>query len=548
MIYTYVPAAADWLRILPQLIVLSAALLTLIVDLFLPARRKAWLNVVALAGVIGAGVATALMFTMGDGQDAFYGLVRSDWTALLAYLIILFAAALGILFSPDYLTRRAFAHHGEYYALLLLSTFGMMLMSAAASLMIVFVGLEALSLPLYVLCAILPRDLRSQESGLKYFLLSSFASAFLLYGIALTFGSVGTSNLAAIRVFVTANPFSLISGYGPILVVAIGLMAVGLAFKVSAVPFQAWTPDVYVGAPAPVTAFMSVGTKVAAFVATARIFLAALFPLTAQWQPIFWVLTILTIVAGNLLAITQRDVKRMLAYSSVANAGYMLIAITIATQQAYAALLVYLATYAVMNLGAFGVVGLVERANKTGATLDDFAGLGRRRPLLAAAMAVFLFSLAGIPLTSGFVGKFSVFYTAVQGGHLDLALLGAVASVAGMFYYLRVVWAMYFTEPEGAVAPILPVSESTPAPDEQPVGEAASADGGADGGAVAVAERVVVATPATTQEQATAKEPAAILSSIGLAIAVIGVFALGVAPWLVTPVAAEAARMLFAGR
>jgi NADH-quinone oxidoreductase subunit N len=544
MTYTYVPAAADWLRILPQLIVLGSALLTLIVDLFLPARRKAWLYIVALAGVIGAGVATALMFTMGDGQDAFFGMVRSDGTALLAYLIILFAATLGILFSPDYLARRTFAHHGEYYALLLLSTFGMMLMSAAASLMIVFVGLEALSLPLYILCAILPRDLRSQESGLKYFLLSSFASAFLLYGIALTFGSVGTSNLAAIRAFVTANTFSLISGYGPILVVAIGLMAVGLAFKVSAVPFQAWTPDVYVGAPAPVTAFMSVGTKVAAFVATARIFLDALFPLTAQWQPIFWVLTILTIVVGNLLAITQRDVKRMLAYSSVANAGYMLIAITVATQQAYAALLVYLATYAVMNLGAFGVVGLVERADKTGATLDDFAGLGRRRPLLAGAMTVFLFALAGIPLTSGFVGKFSVFFTAVQGGHLDLALLGAVASVAGMFYYLRVVWAMYFTEPEGAVAPISPASDLTPAPDEQPVSEPASADSGA----VAVAERIAVATSSTTQERATTEEPASILSSIGLAIAVVGVFALGIAPWLVTPVAAEAARMLFAGR
>jgi NADH-quinone oxidoreductase subunit N len=544
MIYTYVHAASDWLRILPQLIVLGAALLTLIVDLFLPEGRKIWLYVVALAGVIGAGVATALMFTMGDGQDAFYGLVRSDWTALLAYLIILFSAALGILFSPDYLTRRTFAHHGEYYALLLLSTFGMMLMSAAASLMIVFVGLEALSLPLYILCAILPRDLRSQESGLKYFLLSSFASAFLLYGIALTFGSVGASNLAAIRAFVTANPFSLISGYGPILVVAIGLMAVGLAFKVSAAPFQAWTPDVYVGAPAPVTAFMSVGTKVAAFVAIARVFLDALFPLTAQWQPIFWVLTILTIVIGNLLAITQRDVKRMLAYSSVANAGYMLIAIAVATQQAYAALLVYLATYAVMNVGAFGVVGLVERADKTGATLDDFAGLGRRRPLLAGAMAVFLFALAGIPLTSGFVGKFSVFYTAVQGDHLDLALIGAVASVAGMFYYLRVVWAMYFTEAQGAVAPTSPVSDLTPVSEDQPIAEATSADGGA----VAVAERVTAPVAVATQEQPIEKAPASILSSIGLAIAVIGVFALGIAPWLVTPVAAEAARMLFAGR
>jgi NADH-quinone oxidoreductase subunit N len=544
MTYTYVPAAADWLRILPELIVLGAALLTLIVDLFLPVGRKAWLYLVALTGVISAGVATALMFSLGDGQDAFYSMVRSDWTALLAYLIILFAAALGIVFSPDYLRHRAFAHHGEYYALLLLSTFGMMLMSAAASLMIVFVGLEALSLPLYILCAILPRDLRSQEAGLKYFLLSSFASAFLLYGIALTFGSVGSSNLTAIRAFVTANPFSLISGYGPILVVAIGLMAVGLAFKVSAVPFQAWTPDVYVGAPTPVTAFMSVGTKVAAFVATARIFFDALQPLTAQWQPIFWVLTILTIVVGNLLAISQRDVKRMLAYSSVANAGYMLIAITVATQQAYAALLVYLATYAVMNLGAFGVVGLVERADKTGATLDDFAGLGRRQPALAGAMAVFLFALAGIPLTSGFVGKFSVFFSAVQGSHLDLALLGAVASVAGMFYYLRVVWAMYFTGASPADARVAPAAGAPETTEGQLVVETPSGDGGA----VAVAERVAVVNPAAMQEQPSEKEPASILSAMGLALAVIGVFALGIAPWLITPVAAEAARALFAGR
>ena len=186
----------------------------------------------------------------------------------------------------------------------------------------------------------------------------------------------------------------------------------------------------------------------------------------------------------------------------------------------------------------------VERADKTGATLDDFAGLGRRRPLLAGAMAVFLFALAGIPLTSGFVGKFSVFYTAVQGGHLGLALLGAVASVAGMYYYLRVVWAMYFTEAQEVVAPVSTISDLTPAPDERAISESASADGGA----IAVAERVAVATPAATQEQATAKEPASILSSIGLAVAVIGVFALGIAPWLVTPVAAEAARMLFAGR
>jgi NADH-quinone oxidoreductase subunit N len=235
-----------------------------------------------------------------------------------------------------------------------------------------------------------------------------------------------------------------------------------------------------------------------------------------------------------------------LAYSSVANAGYMLIAIAVASQQAYAALLIYLATYAVMNLGAFGVVGVVERAHKTGATLDDFSGLGRKRPLLAGAMAVFLFALAGIPLTSGFVGKFSVFYAAVQGNQLDLALLGAVASVAGMFYYLRVVWAMYFTEPQGAAAPLSPAPDVTPTPTEQPIAQTIAADG--DGGAVAVAERVAVATPAATQEPLTADASTSILSSIGLALAVIGVFALGVAPWLVTPLAAEAARMLSAGR
>jgi NADH-quinone oxidoreductase subunit N len=261
-------------------------------------------------------------------------------------------------------------------------------------------------------------------------------------------------------------------------------MAVGFCFKVSTVPFHTWTPDVYVGAPTTITAFMSVGTKVAAFVALARVFLLALYPQHAYWQPIFWAVAILSMVVGNFLAVTQTDVKRMLAYSSVAHAGYIMVGIATGTVLGFSAVLVYLATYAVMNLGAFGVVLVLERRNGTGTTLGDYAGLARRQPVLAAVMLICMLSLAGVPPSAGFVGKWDVFYAAIVGGHLELAIVGILASVLGMFYYLRVIWAMYFVEP--ATVPVPAAASPVLAPQPALVAVAV-ASGSAGAGAMAVA-------------------------------------------------------------
>jgi len=538
MIFSYTPSSADWLRVLPELVLLAAAMLVLLADLIAPAGQRGWLALVGLLGTLGAAVATGGMFIAGDGATAFFNMIASDWAALLADAIILVALALGLLFSPSYLARSEVTHVGEYYALLLLAALGMMLMASATNLMVVFVGLETLSLALYILCAILPGRLRSQEAGMKYFLLSSFASAFLLYGMALAYGSAGTTSLTGIRDFLDAHPLSFTTGFGPLLVVALGLMAVGFSFKVSAIPFQAWTPDVYVGAPTPVTAFMSAGTKVAAFLALARVFIVALHPVAAVWTPVFWALAVLTMIGGNIAAVTQRDVKRMLAYSSVANGGYMLIAAAVATRDAVAALLIYLVVYAVSNVGAFGAVQALERPDGGGTTLEDFAGLARRRPWLAASMAVFLFSLAGVPTLAGFIGKWYIFRAAVLGGHLELAIIGALASVVGIYYYLRVVWAMYFTEPRDELAaPGRGIRPSAgPAEVTSPPASAAAQTAGS---AVAVAEPATVTTGAAVMRP---RLPDGV--AIGLALVALGTVALGIVPLLITQVADAAAAGL----
>jgi NADH-quinone oxidoreductase subunit N len=543
--FTYTPTAADWLRILPELALLGTVMLVLAVDLVAPARQKSWLAYVGLLGVVAAIAVTGGMLAMGDGKSAFFGMLASDGAALVADLLILGAVGVALLFSPAYLARFGVRHLGEYYALLLLSALGMMLMSAGSNLMIVFVGLEMFSLALYVLCAMLPRRARSQEAGMKYFLLSSFASAFLLYGMALTFGSAGTTDLGGIRRFLDMHPFTLSGGYGPLLLAALALMAVGLSFKISAVPFQAWTPDVYVGAPTPVTAFMSVGTKVAAFLAIVRVFVVALHPVLAVWTPVFWAIAVLTMVAGNLFAISQRDVKRMLAYSSIANAGYMLIAIAVPTRDALAALLIYLAAYTAMNLGAFGVVAALERGDGSGTTLDGFAGLSRRRPALAAALAIFLFGLAGVPALAGFIGKWYVFRAAVLGNHTELAIIGALASVAGIFYYFRVIWAMYFTDVEEVMAAAR--GELTPSQlPSTPAGAHGTVATGTAGSAVAVAEPTTTAqSPARRADSrmSPADEPLRIGVSlgVGLAIALLGTVLLGIIPGLFTQFASSIA-------
>jgi NADH-quinone oxidoreductase subunit N len=437
----------------------------------------------------------------------------------------------------------------------------MMLMASAANLMTIFVGLELFSLCLYILCAYIARRFSSQESGMKYFLLSSFASGFLLYGMALSYGATGATSLAGIRAFLDAHPFQLTSGYGPLLLAGFCLMAVGFCFKVSGVPFHFWTPDVYVGAPTTVTAFMSVGTKVAAFVALARTFHFALAPLVGDWAPIFWAVAVLSMVFGNILAVTQSDVKRMLAYSSVAHAGYILVGIATGTVLGFAAVLVYLACYCVMNIGAFGVVLVLERRAGQGSELANYAGLSRRYPALAAVMAICLFALAGIPPSGGFIGKWDVFYAAIVGGHLELAIIGLVASIFGMYYYLRVVWAMYFTEAAPQVVAPAPAAAiaATGAP-AQPVaagvgGPAPSGAGGAGGAALAVSATpstaaAIAPAPAASAGTGTAAatpDAAPIVSpgpAIALAFATIATVVIGIIPGPLFQFSSQAAHAL----
>jgi NADH-quinone oxidoreductase subunit N len=568
--FLYTPTGSDWLRILPELIVLGAALLVLLADLAPGgAARKGWLSLIGLVGVVAAIGASVLLYVSGTQGSAFYGMVSADTGALFADVAILFALGLGLLFSPGYIERQGVTQIGEYYALLLVAGLGMMLMASATNLMIIFAGLEVLSLALYVLSAYIVSRARSQEAGLKYFILSSFASAFLLYGMALTYGSTGSTNLATIRGFVEAHPFAPTAGYGPLLLAALALMAVGFSFKVAAVPFQAWTPDVYVGAPTSVTAFMSTGTKVAAFVALARVFVVVLQPVTAEWRPVLWVVAVLTMVVGSVMAVTQRDIKRMLAYSSIVNAGYVLVAVVTATPLALAALFVYLATYTVMNLGAFGVVLALERDDGLGTTLDDYAGLARRRPGVAATMAVFLFSLAGVPLLAGFIGKYYVFYAAIVGGHVELAIIGVLMSVVGLYYYLRVIWAMYFQEVRPAPATVIEPALSAaaePARAAQPVGAAAAAPALTGAAAVAMPET----TPSFAPEPGVAEAPAALNAEqrpsaagqqvsgaagaqprhltpgtwLGLALALVATIALGIIPAGLIDLALHAADAL----
>lgn len=559
MTFTYTVTAADWARIAPELILAGIALLVLIGDLLLPqtggsARERGPSNFVvlpamALLGLLGALAATIVLYVAGDQQNAFNNMIASNDGALYGYIIILSASILGALFSPAYLKRLNIVHQGEYYALYLFATTGMMLMSAAASFLIVFLGLELLSLALYILCGFVTRRKASQESGLKYFLLSSFSSAFLLYGIALTYASTGSTSFQGVASFL-ANTILHIKAIAPafhstpMLLVAMGLLAVGFAFKVSAVPFQAWTPDVYDGAPAPVTAFMSVGTKAAALIAFARVFDVVFFTTRTDWMPIVWAITVLTIVGGNVLALVQSNVKRMLAYSSIAHAGYLLIGVVVGGTIGMAAILFYLLCYTFMNLGAFGVVSVLERVDNSGNSYDDIRGLWYRHPGLAGFLAFFMFALAGFPPMAGFAAKYDIFYTALVGGHAELLIIGVLASVLGMYYYLRVAAVMFMErEPVAATASAVPATPVPASPGKRTSGRLAS-------GATAVAMRPTTrsAKPAVAVAVGDETEKVHVdwLSWTGLALAAIGTLAMGtILPFWLVQLAQQGATMLF---
>ena len=434
-------------------------------------------------------------------------------------------------------------HQGEYYALMLLATIGMMILAAATSFLTVFLGLEMLSLALYILSGFVLRRSSSQESGMKYFLLSSFASAFLLYGIAMTYGATGNTSFIGIHSFLfnnfpttrSLNP-TIVGQLPAFLLIGMGLMIVGFAFKVSAIPFQAWTPDVYEGAPAPVTAFMSVGTKAAALIAFARVFDVMLPLVKPDWEVVVLAITILTIIGGNIMALVQSNVKRMLAYSSIANAGYLLIGVVAGGAIGLSAILFYLLCYTFMNLGAFGVISVLERSDNTGANLSEIRGLWNRQPVLAGLLAFFMLALAGFPPMAGFAAKYYIFYAALQSGHPELMILGVLASILGMYYYLRVIAAM-FMEKETVPAITTPVSGKR-------ISTTLSEGGTRTATAVAVK-----ATPKTTVEVEPVVEQslanAGWTTWIALGIAALGTLAMGtLLPFWLVDLALQAARMM----
>ncbi len=439
----------DYLTLLPLLILTGCASLLLLADLFIPAGRKQWTAWLALVGLLAAGLGM-LPWPSPGHFTGFGGMVVADGFAVFLNVIFLLAGAVTVLLALNYLPRTGI-ERGEFYVLLLFAVSGMMLMAQATDLIIVFLALEMLSIPLYILSGFARPRPASEESAMKYFLLGAFASGFLVYGIALVFGATGTTNLAQVLAAVQTN-----GAANGMLLVGAALLLVGLGFKVAAVPFHMWTPDVYEGAPSVVTAFMSVGAKAAGFAALLRVFVAALPGSAINWALLVAVLSALTMTLGNFAAIAQSNIKRMLAYSSIAHAGYILMSLVAAGSSkaglsdfAVGAALFYLLAYAITNLGAWAIVMAVERAGGAGLQLDDYAGLGQRRPGLALAMVLFMLSLTGLPPTIGFIGKFYVFRAALEAGYMWLALVGVLTSLVSAYYYLRIVIIMYMREGEG---------------------------------------------------------------------------------------------------
>lgn len=423
----------------PALIVALTALVVLIGELATPPARKRLLGYLSIAGLVLAAAAAAAMW--GTSGSAFRGMIALDGFGIFLSTVIITGAVLSILLSMDYIHAHDI-EHGEYYVLLLASVTGMIIMVTAADLVIVFLGLELVSLPLYILAAFQRENPRSLEAGMKYFMLGAFSSAFFLYGIALIYGATGTTQLQALTKFLQPN-----AAIDDMLLIGFGLLLAGFAFKVALVPFHWWTPDVYEGAPTSVTAFMSVGVKAAAFGAFFRAFLPALLPMRPDWQMALAVLSILTITLGNVAALLQSDIKRMLAYSSIAHAGYILIALTVPSASGAPAALFYLLAYTVTNLGAFGAIIALSDGTRERTKIADLAGAARGHPLVAAVLAICLLSLAGFPPMAGFVGKFLVFGAAVESGWAWLAVVGVLNSLVSAYFYLRPIVQMYMSEP-----------------------------------------------------------------------------------------------------
>ncbi|MFH1862491.1 MAG: NADH-quinone oxidoreductase subunit N, partial [bacterium] len=428
--------------IVTQLIIAAGALIVLLADLLLGKKTKTLTQGLTLATLIIAGI--FCVSTWGAGGTGFFGQVSADGFASFFNLAFLVVAFLVVIASPGYLQRGGI-HYGEYYVLLLLAVLGMSFMAAGTDLLIIFLGLETMSISLYVLVGFHRERPRSNEASLKYLLLGAFFTSFLLYGIALVYGQVGSTNLGEIAAYLkgTANPLGGYMGIG------LALLLIGLAFKMAVVPFHFWSPDVYDGAPTPVTAFMSAAPKAAAFAAALRIFYEPALALGTTWEHVLWTLAVLTMTIGNFAALAQTSVKRMLAYSSITHAGYLLVGLLAANELGASGMLYYLFTYGFMNVGAFTIAYLVNRRGQGNYQLSDFAQLGAKNPVMALLMSIFMLSLTGIPPLAGFFGKFYVFSAGVQAGYIWLVIIAVLNSVVSVYYYLRVLVIMYMREGEG---------------------------------------------------------------------------------------------------
>jgi NADH-quinone oxidoreductase subunit N len=439
------PSGAELLRLLPEIILISAATLLMVLEAVL---SRTWQRAFGHISIVALGAAiTASIQAYDSPGSAFSGMLMVDGFATFFRVLVMGVGILIVLSSYRYLAREG-AETGEYHALLLYSIVGQSIMVSANDLMMIFIGLEISSISSYVLAGYLRDDKRNNEAALKYFLLGSFATAFFLYGVALVYGMSGSTNLLAIHgviATVEGSPAPAILG------VSAALIFVGLAFKVSGAPFQIWAPDVYQGAPAPISGFLSAGPKAAAFAVFLRIFMTAFQPISRGWEPLVWLSALLSMTIGNFAALPQSNIKRMLAYSSIAHAGYVLVALTARSQQGTAAAMFYLAAYALMNIGAFAVVVHLSGKGERFLNLEDFAGLSERQPVTAALLAVFLLSLIGVPLTGGFFGKFYIFKAALQSHLVWLSVLGLLNSAVAAYYYLRILVMMYMHEPSEAV-------------------------------------------------------------------------------------------------
>ncbi|MEW6322389.1 MAG: NADH-quinone oxidoreductase subunit N [Acidobacteriota bacterium] len=431
--------------VIPVLCVTLAALVIMLAEAFRAKGERMPIGGLAVIGLLGAGAASVLLW---NRNAASFGVVTADNYALFVNLVLIGVGLFTVIFASQTVERDKLPA-GEFYALMLMSLVGMMLMAQATDLLLVFLALETMSIAVYVLTGIDRNRAQSTEAAFKYFLLGAFASSFFLYGIAFLYGVTGSTSLDRIGSVIAAQSMS----NNPMILLAVGLLLVGFAFKVAAVPFHMWSPDAYDGAPAVVTGFMSTGVKAAAIAAFARVFLTALEPMIADWAPVLWVVAVATMVLGTVVGVAQTSLKRMLAYSSIAHGGFLLVGLLAASDVGKAGILYYLAAYAVTNLGAFGVIALLGSADRPNDDLRDYAGLWYTHPALATLMTICLLSLGGFPPTAGFIAKWYVLSAAVGEGYYWLAIIGVLSSVVSVFFYLRIVVMMYMSERDARPVP-----------------------------------------------------------------------------------------------